>query len=456
MTIRHTLEKIGAEPPLPGASFERLFGGDLSSRLAAAGLPDEQVRDIVQKIQTVGRVGKLGLMGGTALGAALGGYKAIKSSKEEGGRPGIGTALGGAGAGVLGGGIGTAIGAPIGGLGGAITGLSLGTLVSALSRGRYGKSPTGLGFGGWGTALGALGGGLFGGVKGSLAGGHIVGETLGSGEEVERRQLARDKQEEEAMETLNKEGFSKGRAALIAGGGALGGAAVVGTAALLAAKKSRKQSRKQFGDPQSGKEKLNMALGALYSEYGPPLEKHATLDYFYRATKNERDREALGPQFCKLAGAMKKNPWELAADVVRHYSAFENIAKTAGNAQQRELAAFYIQWADGIVKRAYVTASKIFAKRLLSPGVKKGLSKSNIVKPKTLFDSSLASAPLPKVVGGKSSWSPAAQKGAGPRAGKGLTAADYVVGGGVLGGAGYLGSKVYGASQPQYAQPQYR
>jgi len=97
---------------------------------------------------------------------------------------------------------------------------------------------------------------------------------------------------------------------------------------------------------------LNIVLGHLWAEYGPgELEKHAAGSfYFYRANKTDRDRAALGVSFCKVATAVHKDPWDLARDVVTNFRGLELLAKTASSLDQRELAQFYMDWADEMEK----------------------------------------------------------------------------------------------------------
>lgn len=98
---------------------------------------------------------------------------------------------------------------------------------------------------------------------------------------------------------------------------------------------------------------LNLALGQLWSEGPGQFPKHAAASYFtYRVNKDERDQNALGSGFCKLAHHIHKEPWDLAKEVVRSYRGMEYLAKTASNPDQRELAQFYVAWSDGIIKKA--------------------------------------------------------------------------------------------------------
>ena len=102
---------------------------------------------------------------------------------------------------------------------------------------------------------------------------------------------------------------------------------------------------------------LDRALGSLYTEYGPPLQKHAAVTFFnYTLDKDRLDQEALGKSFCKMASASSIDPWVMAHRVVRSYA---NIVKMASGrpSQAQELAKFYVGWADEMIKKANILTS---------------------------------------------------------------------------------------------------
>jgi hypothetical protein len=116
---------------------------------------------------------------------------------------------------------------------------------------------------------------------------------------------------------------------------------------------------------------LNLALGQLWNKGPGQFSKHAAAGYFtYRINKNERDQGALGRSFCKLAHHIHKEPWDLAKEVVRSYRGMEYLAKTASNPDQRELAQFYIAWADGIIKKAGIWDTMVRGTRAAGAGAK--------------------------------------------------------------------------------------
>ncbi len=98
--------------------------------------------------------------------------------------------------------------------------------------------------------------------------------------------------------------------------------------------------------------KTEQALDILWEEYGPGMHKHAALDYLYQETKQERDEEALTPEFCKLASAFGVDPWELADGVAKNLDKFAAHAKLSSNPDVVQLAQFYMNWAGDIEKKA--------------------------------------------------------------------------------------------------------
>ena len=118
---------------------------------------------------------------------------------------------------------------------------------------------------------------------------------------------------------------------------------------------------------------LNLALGQLWSEGPGQFSKHAAGQYFaYRCRKDQADREALGPGFCKVAAASQKDPWDLAREVVAHFPTFE---KAAGSQDRgvRELSQFYLAWACEMEKKANLLTG---AANLLTKG--KDVAKAGI------------------------------------------------------------------------------
>lgn len=97
-------------------------------------------------------------------------------------------------------------------------------------------------------------------------------------------------------------------------------------------------------------EVLDLALGCLYTQYGPSLEKRASLSQFaYRLNKDSLDEEALGHAFCKLAKASRIDPWDMARRVVQSYP---TLMKSASSPEAQELIQFYEDWAEEIIKKA--------------------------------------------------------------------------------------------------------
>jgi len=99
---------------------------------------------------------------------------------------------------------------------------------------------------------------------------------------------------------------------------------------------------------------LDIYLGALWDAYGPPqgIEKNAGAEYFYKLAKPARDEEALGPKFCKLASAFRRDPWDLALEVIDIFDGLPKVASMSPSPKERELAQFYLDWSQDIEKRA--------------------------------------------------------------------------------------------------------
>jgi hypothetical protein len=97
---------------------------------------------------------------------------------------------------------------------------------------------------------------------------------------------------------------------------------------------------------------LDLALGQLLMKFGPSMQKHAALDFFtYRLDKELLDQQALGAPFCKLASRSGLDPWQMARRIVESYVNIEKVA-SGPYSKAKELAQFYVQWADQIVKQA--------------------------------------------------------------------------------------------------------
>jgi len=81
-------------------------------------------------------------------------------------------------------------------------------------------------------------------------------------------------------------------------------------------------------------------------------EKVASIDYFNGLQKEATDKEMLGESFCKLAEALNDDPWLVADDVLNNFDVYQRLSKTAGDTKSKELAQFYVGWADDLEKRA--------------------------------------------------------------------------------------------------------
>jgi hypothetical protein len=114
-------------------------------------------------------------------------------------------------------------------------------------------------------------------------------------------------------------------------------------------------------------------LAVLYDQYGPPIEKTAEAQYFYRATARDRTVEALGRDLVKIATNLKVEPWSLAIRAARSIEGLQKVAARTGPYQN--IAQFYVDWANDIEKRAANPAN------LLRAGF--GTAKSLIARPWT-------------------------------------------------------------------------
>lgn len=149
--------------------------------------------------------------------------------------------------------------------------------------------------------------------------------------------------------------------------------------ARIAARQGKRGKQKQgppYKGPITSKYKsasLDLALGVLYDVYGPPKVKHAAANYFfYEVNRDERDAEALGATFCKLAQKSGMDPWDMAVGVVRQYGALEKFASQRGTGGN--LARFYMRWADEVEKRASAFARLVNAPQALANIAQRGVS----------------------------------------------------------------------------------
>lgn len=153
---------------------------------------------------------------------------------------------------------------------------------------------------------------------------------------------------------------------------------------------------------------LDQTLGKLYREYGPSLQKHAAARFYSTLDKAQLDQAALGAPFCKLAAASQMDPWKMAVQVVRSYP---NLVKTASGrpSQVQELAQFYVDWGDEILKSAAVRpAAGLFSKLKtfvggkptpkipsVSPEAQAATSRSKQLKSRILEQRTAAGKPIP-------------------------------------------------------------
>jgi DNA-binding ferritin-like protein len=167
------------------------------------------------------------------------------------------------------------------------------------------------------------------------------------------------------------------------GGGSFGGLVGAGSAEMLRRSRGQRNleelSKLEVPPPpvKSKVASLDRALGALYQKYGPPLEKHAAATFYGTLDKDRLDREALGAQFCKLASVSGMDPWKLATQVVVNYPKLTKLAHSSAQSRAGELAQFYTDWADGLLKRANLLDAPIRAARALKAGARAIVPKSS-------------------------------------------------------------------------------
>jgi hypothetical protein len=87
---------------------------------------------------------------------------------------------------------------------------------------------------------------------------------------------------------------------------------------------------------------------------GEAFEKTAGEEYFHQLRKPAVDSELLGEKFCKFAGATGIDPWELALQVADNFPAYAVLSKTASDPKAREVAQFYMDWAEEMEKSAFL------------------------------------------------------------------------------------------------------
>jgi len=91
-------------------------------------------------------------------------------------------------------------------------------------------------------------------------------------------------------------------------------------------------------------------LSVLHDQYGPPMDKTAEAQYFYRATEKARTVEALGRDLVKIASTLNAGPWDLAVRAARGIEGLQKIAGQPGPYQN--VAQFYVDWSKDVEKRA--------------------------------------------------------------------------------------------------------
>jgi hypothetical protein len=180
----------------------------------------------------------------------------------------------------------------------------------------------------------------------------------------------------------------------------------------LKARQALAASQRVLGKPQSsphlGKrdmkkvDRATTALRALTS-LRPSHIKSASARYFYELQAPSTE-ELLGKPFCKLAGSMGRDPWELAEEVVCCLDRFEGLGKTASDPRARELAQFYCVWGEDLEKQAanWFSGLKAVGKNLLSKAApasqlaSKGVIKSELPSARTAFRQAVPYKVAPK------------------------------------------------------------
>lgn len=203
---------------------------------------------------------------------------------------------------------------------------------------------------------------------------------------------------------LGRVGTGLATAAGVLGGGSFGG--LSGSAASSMARKSRgaqnlaELSRHQVAAPLPVKQaSLDKALGSLYVQYGPPLQKHAAATFFnYSAQKNTLDEEALGKQFCKMARASQLDPWAMASRVVKSYPNIVKMASTQPSLPQ-ELASFYVSWGNEMLKKAGLVDTGIRGYRAAKAGVQAAIPRSSTSRMTEAVQAAKAGGPIPQPQG---------------------------------------------------------
>jgi hypothetical protein len=217
--------------------------------------------------------------------------------------------------------------------------------------------------------------------------------------------------------------------------------------ARIAARQGKKGKQHQ-GPPYKGpihpwkekKSSISNSLDIFWAAFGPNLndiEKSAASMYFQDLQRPSLNRDAFGDQFCKLAESINVDPWRLSCDVEDNIDAFRVLAKTASG-QQKELAQFYVNWADDLVKRA-----GFLTKMLGGAGMERAAGNLTRVARRAAINPAEAAR--------------AAESAAKQTARKDTTTLGHkILGGTILGGLGLGGAYLAGHKSPQQPpQPQY-
>ena len=200
------------------------------------------------------------------------------------------------------------------------------------------------------------------------------------------------------------------------------------------------------------RDELSQVLQTLWAAYGPSTDnvKTAAASYFYKLQKPSFDREALGVHFCKLAGELRVDPWALAHSVEQNLPAYKMLAKTAADVKTQRLAQYYVDWAQGIEKKALVPgfgAIKSMAGKAATKA--RGLFRRGAGKTQWSSEALRTGTPA-KVQSGVSQWKPQAKPAATH------TLGEKLLGGAALaGGIGVPAAMMMGGGEQQAAPQQY-
>lgn len=111
---------------------------------------------------------------------------------------------------------------------------------------------------------------------------------------------------------------------------------------------------------------LFVCLNRLFEEVGPPLEKTAEALFMDRLTREGEDLETFGPEFVKLSELQGLHPWDHAYRVAFFYPELEKAAEAGF-----PLSQYYVQWADDLVKTAFLGKALQWGKNLVTRGARK-------------------------------------------------------------------------------------